>query len=212
MLNNVEVVRPGDHEPVVQPRKQAHSTPHSTPHRRPTHHSDTPRSWRSPQPDSPYVSRWGTTLKCAVLRLINLTNISSNPALESLKTSDVLFDSGANCCVTNRRDDFVGPYHVGDGTQVIDGIGKGLRIQGRGHVAWTFKADNGMYRTIKVPCFYVPTGNCRINRRLQFGLPDDWAVCIENYVASSGQTSSRVERLIWFPTACKICVDVAFES
>ena len=37
----------------------------------------------------------------------------------------------------------------------LDGIGKRLAIKGEGVVAWTSKADNGMYRTLKVPCYYV---------------------------------------------------------
>ena len=73
-----------------------------------------------------------------------------------------VFDSGANCCVTNQREDFVGEYKRTSGNQTVDGIGKCLKIEGTGHVAWTFVADNGQYRTLKLPCSCVPTMNGRI--------------------------------------------------
>ena len=68
----------------------------------------------------------------------------------------VLFDSGANCCVTHCKSDFNGHLKTIRGNHVIDGIGKGLKICGKGEVTWTFMADNKMYRTLKVPCYYVP--------------------------------------------------------
>ena len=99
--------------------------------------------------------------KCAMAKLINLSEISSNPLYES-HDELVLFDSGANCCVTNRKEDFVGQFNDSSKGQQVDGIGKGLKIEGQGKVAWTFKADNGMYRTLVLPCYYIPTSNTRI--------------------------------------------------
>ena len=99
---------------------------------------------------------------CAMTKLVNLSKLDISKAYHDVRECDVLFDSGANCCVTNRRSDFVGPFHKTDGSQIVDGIGKGLKVEGKGYVAWTFRADNGMYRTIKVPCFYVPSGNSQI--------------------------------------------------
>ena len=73
----------------------------------------------------------------------------------------VLFDSGANCCITNVRDNFL-DFEPLQGTQQIDEIGKGLKIAGRGHVLWAFEADDGMYRALKLPCYFVPSSNTRI--------------------------------------------------
>ena len=75
---------------------------------------------------------------------------------------DVLFDSGANCCITPHKGDFKGHLEAVQDNTIIDGIGKGLHIKGKGHVTWTFKADNGMYRTLKLPGYYVLGANMRI--------------------------------------------------
>ena len=75
-------------------------------------------------------------------KLVNLSKISSATD-EPEKIETVLFDSGANVCVTNRKDDF-GEFHKMCDNDIIDGIGKAPRIEGVGVVAWTFKADNGM--------------------------------------------------------------------
>ena len=45
---------------------------------------------------------------------------------------------------------------------MVDGIGKGLQIEGKGKVAWTFVSDNGSYQTLLLPCYYIPTSNTRI--------------------------------------------------
>lgn len=40
------------------------------------------------------------------------------------------------------------------------GIAKGLRIEGQGHVLWPMLDTNGQLRLIKVPAFYAP--NCEV--------------------------------------------------
>ncbi len=107
------------------------------------------------------IKSLGTFVQCAMLQLINLSAISSTQP-KPQENNDVLFDSGANCCVSNQKEDFVGEFHPLNGNQLVDGLGKGLKIEGKGNVAWTFKSDDGMYRTIKVPCYYVPTSCTRI--------------------------------------------------
>ena len=109
-----------------------------------------------PEPWSPLQS-----VKCYIARLINLSQISSTYDSEN-EAGTVLFDSGANCCITNRKADFSSDFKWQVATRVIDGIGKGLKIEGHGTVAWTFKADDGMYRTLRLPCFFVPSTNTRI--------------------------------------------------
>ena len=89
-----------------------------------------------------------------MMKLVNVSEISSTAPVRAGK-DQVLFDSGANCCVANQREDFVGECKRTSGNQTVDGIGKCLKIEGTGHVAWTFVADNGQYRTLKLPtcCF-----------------------------------------------------------
>ena len=77
-------------------------------------------------------------------------------------TKPVLFDTGANCCITNRKEDFLGGFKPSNGKHLVDGIGKGLVIKGSGRVAWTFGADDGSSRTLTLPCYYIPTANSRI--------------------------------------------------
>ncbi len=103
----------------------------------------------------------GTFIQCAMLQLVNLSAISSTSP-KPQEGNDVLFDSGANCCVSNRKEDFVGEFYPLSGNHLVDGLGKGLKIEGKGNVAWTFKSDDGMYRTLKVPCYYVPSACTRI--------------------------------------------------
>ena len=97
----------------------------------------------------------------ALKKLINLSSLSSSKN-KPMENEMVLFDSGANICVTNQRDDFVAGFTPSDGNGMVDGIGKALSIKGQGQVAWTFKADNGMYRTLVLPAYYIPTSNARI--------------------------------------------------
>jgi transposase InsO family protein len=98
---------------------------------------------------------------CATAPCINISSIDSS-STASAAQFPVLFDSGANCCLSHRKDDFVGPYAPSTDGQMIDGIGKSIKIEGRGTVAWTFMGINGMYRTLKLPCYYVPTSHSRI--------------------------------------------------
>ena len=98
---------------------------------------------------------------CFVTNVVNLNKISSVSTISDPNEA-ILFDSGANCCITNRRDDFTGDFSTESPTSLIDGIGKGLAVKGTGTVAWTFKADNGMYRTLRLRCYYVPSANQRI--------------------------------------------------
>ena len=71
----------------------------------------------------------------------------------------VLFDSGANCCVTNKKCDFVGRHHELNDNSVVSGLGEALKVKGIGHVAWTFLADDDTHRTLKLPAICVPGCN-----------------------------------------------------
>ena len=129
---------------------------------KPHHAKGSPHSARHHYDFTSPPLRWPV----AMASLVNLSRISSSQAereqTHPSEADKVLFDSGANCCVTNRQDDFAGQFETLPGNAVVDGIGKGLNIMGKGTVAWTFKATNGMYRTLRLPCYYVPSSNIRI--------------------------------------------------
>ena len=126
---------------------------HHLPPLRPTKKQRTGESLRVSAPEE--------VLQAFAAEAVNVAAISSS-GLTAQDSEAILFDSGANCCVTNRIEDFVGPFHAADGSQIIDGIGKGLKICGWGHVAWTFEDDDGILRTLKLPCYYVPSSQSRI--------------------------------------------------
>jgi hypothetical protein len=67
----------------------------------------------------------------------------------------ILFDSGANCCISNERSDFVGKYHKFRDGRIIEGMGKALSADGHGQVAWTFLADDGSHRTLELPAYHI---------------------------------------------------------
>ena len=98
---------------------------------------------------------------CGMAKAINVSGIQSRRNSPTPKVK-VLFDTGANCCITPDRDDFVGEYIKCRNGAAVDGIGKGLHVEGRGTVAWTFVGKDGMYRTLKLPCYHVPSSTTRI--------------------------------------------------
>ena len=83
--------------------------------------------------------------------------INRSPTERLLKKGEVLFDSGANCCITFDRTDFT-TFEPGGPAQV-DGLGKGLRIEGTGTIKWTFLADDGTYRTLASSGVLRPVGH-----------------------------------------------------
>ena len=123
----------------------------------------TPRAYmtRAPEPRSP-------SFLGGVLKAFKGLALRSNPESGQEREHDdanygnVLFDSGANCCVTHCKDDFKGRLHLIQDSRQVEGIGKALQIAGVGTVTWVFKADNGTHRTIRVPAYYVPSANSRV--------------------------------------------------
>jgi hypothetical protein len=75
----------------------------------------------------------------------------------------LIWDSGASHCISNNKDDFVGPIkRAGWFNTKLRGLAKGLNIAGIGTVEWTVVSDYGTYRTLRLPCFYVPNSPVRL--------------------------------------------------
>ena len=111
-------------------------------------------------PRPPNKSEKATRDFCGMTYLVNLGSVNSVNG-SAVEVNKILFDTGANCCISNNRNNFVGtftPMECG----AVDGIGKGLTIAGKRQVAWTFRGDNGMYRTLKLLCYHTPSSNTRI--------------------------------------------------
>ena len=102
--------------------------------------------------------------------LINLNEsnsarvLSQHPRalLSSAQSFDLLIDSGASCCVTHEKGDFVTELRQFDRPRVLGGLANGIPIEGIGEVAWTFEMDDGKYRTLKVETCYVPLAGRRL--------------------------------------------------
>ena len=74
----------------------------------------------------------------------------------------VIWDSGASISISPHRSDFVGPLETPPIGIKLQGIAKGLTIQGIGHVAWAFVDNSGMLRTLKIPAYLVPGATARL--------------------------------------------------
>ena len=74
----------------------------------------------------------------------------------------VIWDSGASICISPTHSDFVGPLSKPTMNHRLQGIGKGLKVEGSGHIAWSFVDCSGMLRTLKVPGLYVPKASARL--------------------------------------------------
>ncbi len=72
----------------------------------------------------------------------------------------IIWDSGASMSLSFDRNDFVGVMKPVGKLMRHQGITKGLRIEGQGHVLWPMLDTNGQLRLIKVPAFYAP--NCKV--------------------------------------------------
>ena len=93
--------------------------------------------------------------------IVNVMDVSSAP-INAQEVHQALFDSGANCCVTNHFKDFFGNFECTGKDQIVDGIGKGPCIEGSGAVGWMFIADNGMHHTLRVPCHHISSANTHV--------------------------------------------------
>ncbi|KAI2492250.1 hypothetical protein MHU86_22314 [Fragilaria crotonensis] len=67
----------------------------------------------------------------------------------------VIWDSGASISITPDRKDFVGPINTPGPITQLQGIAKGLRIEGQGHVLWAMQDTLGNLRMLKVPAYLV---------------------------------------------------------
>ena len=87
-------------------------------------------------------------------------------ALQSRMNKDdsfeVVWDSGASCCITFDKQDFVGPIKSVHRGAHLTGIVSGLKIEGVGTVNWSIIDTNGAVRSLLLPCYYVPRAQQRL--------------------------------------------------
>ena len=106
-------------------------------------------------------------------------------------TFPIIWDSGASISISHCRDDFVGPLLPPGPFTRIQGITKGLKVEGRGHVMWAMRDSTGQLRLIKVPALYIP--NCRARLLSTSSLlqtyPDETIVADSQKITLSGNPS-----------------------
>ena len=74
----------------------------------------------------------------------------------------IIWDSGASFSVSPNRSDFIGPLKPPSTFTQLQGISKGLRIEGYGHVMWAVHDTRGELRVLKVPAYYSPRIRVRL--------------------------------------------------
>ena len=89
-------------------------------------------------------------------------------------TYQVIWDSGATISFSLHRQDFVGPLVKPSVRQRLQGIAKGLNVEGHGHVLWAFHDTSGRLHLLKVPAYYVP--KCRVRLLSTTSLLQTYAV------------------------------------
>ncbi|MCK7498622.1 MAG: hypothetical protein MZW92_54390 [Comamonadaceae bacterium] len=95
----------------------------------------------------------------AVFRAALMSPTRFRSTLPKHSTFSVIWDSGASMSITPDKRDFVGPLKSPGLKTKLQGIAKGLRIEGHGHVMWAMHDSEGMLRLIKLPAYYVPKSN-----------------------------------------------------
>ncbi|KAI2491271.1 hypothetical protein MHU86_23290 [Fragilaria crotonensis] len=82
-------------------------------------------------------------------------------AMSPESTFSVIWDSGASVTISLKLD-FVGPLSRPSTITQLNGIAKGLRIEGEGKVHWSFHDSTGKLRTLELPAYYVPKIRVRL--------------------------------------------------
>ena len=76
------------------------------------------------------------------------------------RTFPVTVDTGATITISPHRDDFV-EYTELSGS-VLQGLAKGLEINGTGLVRWRMQLDDGTFTDMEAPAYHVSTARCRL--------------------------------------------------
>jgi GAG-pre-integrase domain len=83
-------------------------------------------------------------------------------AFSKESTFSVIWDSGASVSISPNKDDFVGEIRRPNTITQLNGIAKGLRIEGQGEVRWSVYDTTGRLRHLTLPAYYVPKIKVRL--------------------------------------------------
>ena len=72
----------------------------------------------------------------------------------------ILFDSGANVCISNKMEDFDKEHFImhkdEDKASTVSGLASDLKAKGYGLIHWQVKATNGSICRFSIPGVYIP--------------------------------------------------------
>ena len=100
------------------------------------------------------ASRWGGHFSTLIRMALQAPHRFRNTMSPSA-TFPVIWDSGASISIAHERLDFVGPITIPGPLTQLQGIAKGRRIEGHGHVKWAMEDTAGSIWMIKVPAYLV---------------------------------------------------------
>ena len=150
-----------------------------------------------------------------LLRMALQSTDRFSESMPKAATFPVIWDSGASISITHDRKDFVGPIKAPGTITQLQGIAKGLRIEGQGHVMWSMIDTFGNIRLIKVPAYLVSKIKVRLlsTTSLLQAYPDE-TITIEAHQLtlsgsaldpSRGQVVARVNPANNLPTSDAHC-------
>jgi hypothetical protein len=68
----------------------------------------------------------------------------------------VVWDSRASVSISPDKNNFIGPLDSPCAITYLNGIAKGLQIEGFGHVMWAINNSSGNLKMVRVPGYYAP--------------------------------------------------------
>jgi hypothetical protein len=74
----------------------------------------------------------------------------------------VIWDSGASVTISPEKLNFVGTISRPSTITQLNGIAKGLQIEGEGKLHWSFHNATGNLRTLELPAYFVPKIKVRL--------------------------------------------------
>jgi hypothetical protein len=113
-------------------------------------------------------------------------------------TFPFIWDSGASISINPDCKDFVGPINTLGPITQLQGIAKGLRIEGQGHVMWAMQDTLGNLRMIKVPAYLVSRIKVRLlsTTSLLQAYPGETITIEAHQLTLSGTSDETREQLI----------------
>ena len=150
-----------------------------------------------------------------LLRMALQSTDRFHESMPEASTFPVIWDSGASISITHDRKDFVGTIKAPGPITQLQGIAKGLRIEGQGHVMWSMLDTFGNIRMIKVPAYLVSKLKVRLlsTTSLLQAYPDETIIIEAHQLtlsgspldASRGQVIARVNPANNLPTSNAHC-------